>query len=64
MHNINTGETRIVCDQSSSNVSSVSISRSAAYVAFGSTLTHYDTRFANGGMFARYTGAASAWWWY
>lgn len=62
MHNILTGETRAVTSQSGSWVSYISMSRSAAYVAFG-TGSQLDSRFASSGLFARYTGVDRAWWW-
>jgi hypothetical protein len=62
MHNISTGETRVVTSQSGSWVSYVALSRGAAYVAFG-TGNLFDSRFASSGLFARFTGVGRAWWW-
>jgi len=62
MRNWVTGETRIVSSQSGSSVGSVSMSRTGAYVAFGSG-SALDGRFSSSGLFARFTGLARAWWW-
>lgn len=62
MHNISTGETRVVTSQSGSWVSYVAMSRGAAYVVFG-TGSQLDSRFASSGLFARFTGVGRAWWW-
>lgn len=62
MHNISTGETRAVTSQSGSYTSFISMSRSAAYVAFD-TGSQLDSRFASSGLFARFTGVGRAWWW-
>lgn len=63
MHNIVTGETSAVTTQSLSWVSFISMSRNAAYVAFGTGSSGLDSRFASSGLFARFTGAGRAWWW-
>lgn len=62
MHNWATGETRVVSSQSGSSVGGVSMSRSGAYVAFGSG-SALDGRFNSSGLFVRFTGLARAWWW-
>jgi hypothetical protein len=63
MHNISTGETRVVTSQSGSWVSYVTMSRTGAYVAFGTGSQGLDSRFASSGLFARFTGVGRAWWW-
>lgn len=62
MHNMTTGETRAVSDQATGSVGRVAMSRSGAYVVFGSA-NQLDTRFASTGLFSRFTGVARAWWW-
>ena len=62
MHNWATGEARVVSSQSGSSVDGVSMSRSGAYVAFGSG-SALDGRFNSSGLFVRCTGLARAWWW-
>lgn len=62
MHNIVTGETRVVSGQVGSSVGAASMSRSGAYVVFG-TGRPLDSRFTSSGLFARFTGVARSWWW-
>ena len=62
MRNWVTGETRVVSSQTGSSVGSVSMSRTGAYVAFGSG-SALDGRFSSSGLFVRFTGLARAWWW-
>jgi len=60
MHNISTGETRVVAAGSASYVA---MSRGAAYVTFGPGVQNLDPRFNSSGLFARFTGVGHAWWW-
>jgi Tol biopolymer transport system component len=62
MANVATGELRAVTSLNSNVSGPASISRSAAYVVFGAN-SQLDGRFANTGLFARFTGLARAWWW-
>ncbi len=62
MRNLATGETRVVSSQTGSSVGSVSMSRGAAYVAFGAGGA-LDGRYNATGLFARFTGLARSWWW-
>ena len=62
MHNRVTGETRAVTNQTTGSVGPAAMSRSAAYVAFG-TSTQLDGRFASSGLFSRFTGVGRSWWW-
>ena len=62
LHNIVTGDTRAATNQIRGAMSRVAMSRNAAYVTFGSGET-LDGRFPSGGVFARFTGLARAWWW-
>ncbi len=62
MHNRLTGETRIVSNQGNGSVGPATMSRSAAYVAFGAN-GQLDSRFASSGLFSRFTGVARSWWW-
>jgi len=62
MHNRVTGETRVLSSQTGSSVGAVAMSRSGAYAVFGAG-TQLDGRFSSTGLFARFTGAALAWWW-
>lgn len=62
MHNMTTGETRAVSNQATGSVGRVAMSRSGAYVVFGSS-NQLDPRFASTGLFSRFTGVARSWWW-
>jgi Tol biopolymer transport system component len=62
MHNLSTGETRVVSTGTSSNTS-VDISRTGAYVSFGTGEVGLDTRFNFSGLIARFTGVGRSWWW-
>ena len=62
MHNIVTGETRAVTNQTTSSVGRAMMSRNAAYVVFGAG-NPMDGRFSSTGLFARFTALARAWWW-
>jgi Tol biopolymer transport system component len=62
MHNLVTGETRAVSHQTTGSVGRVAMTRSGAYVVFGSS-NQLDPRFASSGMFSRFTGVARSWWW-
>ncbi len=57
-----TGDLRALTNQATGSVGPVTLSRSGAYAAFGAA-TPLDGRFANSGLFARFTGLARAWWW-
>jgi Tol biopolymer transport system component len=61
LHNLLTGETR-AASSGSNGVGVPALSRSAAYVVFGSP-DRLDGRFASSGLFATFTGLARAWWW-
>jgi Tol biopolymer transport system component len=63
MHDRVGGETRVVSTQTGSTVTAPSISATGAYVAFGAG-NPLDARFPSSGMFARFTGAGRAWWWF
>ncbi|MEP7295955.1 MAG: hypothetical protein ABI702_07180 [Burkholderiales bacterium] len=62
MHNMVTGETRVLSSQTSSSVGPVAMSRTGAYAVFGAGAP-LDSRFASSGLFARFTGVARSWWW-
>ena len=62
MHNVVTGETRVLSSQTSSSVGPVAMSRTGAYAVFGAG-AQLDSRFASSGLFARFTGVARSWWW-
>jgi Tol biopolymer transport system component len=62
MHNLVTGETRVVSSQTGSSVGPAAMSRTGLYVAFGAG-TALDPRFASSGLFARFTGVGRSWWW-
>lgn len=63
MHNRVTGETRAVTNQNVGSVGEAAMSRSGAYVLFGSSF-ELDPRFGNAtGLFSRFTGVARAWSW-
>jgi hypothetical protein len=62
MHNTISGTTQALTNQNGSTVSSITMSRNAAYVVVGTGST-LDSRFASSGLFARFTGMARAWWW-
>jgi Tol biopolymer transport system component len=59
MHNMLTGLTRTVINQNAGSVGQPAMSRSGAYVAFGSSF-ELDPRYAHTGLFVRYTGVANA----
>jgi Tol biopolymer transport system component len=61
LHNNLTGQTLPVSNNATS-VGPPSLSRHAAYVAYGSA-TPQDARFGGSGLFARFTNLARAWWW-
>ncbi|MBC7954757.1 MAG: PD40 domain-containing protein [Cytophagales bacterium] len=62
MHNRVTGETRAVTNQTTGSVGTSAMTRSGAYVVFGSS-TALDGRFSGSGLFSRFTGVARSWWW-
>mgnify|MGYP003865739923 CR=1 FL=1 len=62
IHNNVTGETRAVSTQQGSYISTPSLSRKAAYVAFGGG-TPLDPRATSSGMFMRFLGIADSFWW-
>ncbi len=62
MHNNITGETRPVTTMTNNSPSGVSISRTGAYVAFGSN-NQYDPGARASGMFVAFTGLANAFMW-
>ena len=57
-----TGETRPVTTMTNNSPSAVSMSRTGAYVAFGSN-NQYDPRARSSGMFVKFTGLANAFMW-
>ena len=62
LRNMGTGEVRVFV-AGNPGVSPVQISRNAVYVAYGASSTQ-DSRFPGSGLFARFTGAGKAFWWY
>lgn len=62
MHNNATGETRAVTTMTNNSPSSVSITRTGAYVAFGSN-NQYDPGARASGLFVAFTGLANAFMW-
>lgn len=62
MHNLVTGETRVVSNQSGSSVGAPALSRDGGYVVFGAGVP-LDGRFATSGLFAHYTNIAKSFWW-
>jgi Tol biopolymer transport system component len=62
MHNLVTGETRVVSNQLGSSVGAPALSRDAGYVVFGAG-QQLDSRFASTGLFAHYTNIARSFWW-
>jgi Tol biopolymer transport system component len=57
------GQTQTLPSQTGSSVGVPSLSRTAAYVAFGAG-SALDPRFAGSGLFASFTGLSRAWWWF
>ena len=62
MHNNITGETRAMTTMTNNSPSPVSMSRSGAYIAFGSN-NQYDPRARSSGLFVKFTGLANAFMW-
>lgn len=63
VRNLVSGDLRVMSNVASNSVSAPMLSRTGAYVVFGSS-TSLDPRYAGfSGLFARFTGATPAWWW-
>jgi Tol biopolymer transport system component len=62
MHNLVTGETRVVSNQLTSSVGPPALSRDGGYVVFGAG-DQLDSRFGSTGLFAHYTNIARSFWW-
>ena len=63
VRNLQSGDLHVISNVASNSVSAPMLSRTGAYVVFGSS-TSLDPRFAGfSGLFARFTGATPAWWW-
>ncbi len=61
LRNLTTGELRVLTD-ASFGAEIPTMSRSAAYVAFGAG-AQLDSRYASTGLFAHFTAISRAWWW-
>ena len=61
LRNLGTGELRVVTD-ATFGAEIPTLSRSAAYVAFGAG-AQLDSRYASTGLFAHFTNVSRAWWW-
>lgn len=62
LHNILTGETRVISTQSTGTLNPPVISRDGGYVVFGAAAP-LDSRFASSGLFAHFTQLAPSFWW-
>ncbi len=62
LHNNRTGETRPLTTRTNNSAGAPSMSRRAAYVAFGSN-NQYDARVPSSGQFVAFTSIANAWLW-
>ena len=62
MHNWMTGETRVVSNQTGSTTGPPTLSRDAAYAAFG-VGAKLDGRFASTGLFGHFTNLSPSFWW-
>ncbi len=61
LRNLGTGELRVLTD-ASFGADIPTLSRSAAYVAFGAG-AQLDSRYASSGLFVHFTNISRAWWW-
>jgi Tol biopolymer transport system component len=62
LHDLITGETRVISNQLTSSVGIPALSRDAGYVVFGAG-EQLDGRFGSTGLFAHFTAIAKSFWW-